>query len=124
MDSLTRIAAVDDQLVFLEQVKKMFENNPTFEIITTEVDSEKALDSFTRLQPDVVIVDVMMPKMNGFVFTKKLLKQLPTIKVVVVSDSTEKAYPQLAVNVGAIAFIPKKQLSLESFIEVLTKDDP
>ena len=54
---------------------------------------------------------------------KKLLKQLPTIKVVVVSDSTEKAYPQLAVNVGAVAFIPKKQLSLESFTEVLTKYD-
>ena len=71
MQLLTRIAAVDDQPLFLEQVKKMFENNATFEIVTTEVDSEKALDSFTRLQPDVVIVDVMMPKMNGFVFTKK-----------------------------------------------------
>ena len=59
-----------------------------------------------------------MPKMNGFVFTKKLLKQLPAIKVVIVSDDTDKTYAQLAANVGAIAFIPKKQLSLESFAKV------
>ena len=122
MHPLTRIVAVDDQPVFLKQIEKMFEDNTTFEVITTEVDSEKALDSFSRLQPDVAIVDVVMPKMNGFVFAKKLLERLPTIKVVIVSDSKEKAYSQLAANVGAVAFIPKKHLSLESFAEVLTKE--
>lgn len=118
-----RILVVDDSLLFREVIAKGIESDPLIEVVAKAVDAFDARDKILQFNPDVMICDVEMPKMNGVEFIKRLLPQYP-IPVIVVSSLSASVFE--AMNAGAVDFITKpdsqSEENLKNFIyELKTK---
>lgn len=99
-----RVLVVDDSAVFRHAVTKGLEDHPLIEIVATAADAYEARDRIEELQPEVMVLDVEMPRMSGIVFLKKLLPQYP-IPVIVMSSIADHVFE--ALEVGAVDFIAK-----------------
>lgn len=115
-----RVLVIDDSLLFREVLAKGIERDPGIEVVGTAADPFIARDMILQFEPDVLTLDVEMPKMNGIEFLKKLMPQYP-LPVVVVSSTNDRVFD--ALNAGAVDFVAKpnlmKQEGLESFISQL-----
>lgn len=119
----SRVLIVDDSILFRTTLSKKLEEDPFFEVIGTASDALEAMEKIKELQPDVVTVDVEMPKMSGIEFLKKLMPRYPT-PVVVVSSAPITALN--ALDAGAVDFVKKPVVNspndLNQFIrELLVK---
>lgn len=115
-----KVLVVDDSLVFRETVAKGIGSDAGIEVVGTASDPFDARDKILELDPEVVTLDVEMPRMNGIEFLKRLMPQYP-IPVVVVSAVSENVFD--ALNAGAVDFVTKPdkalQMSLDGFINEL-----
>lgn len=102
-----RVLVVDDSAIYRTAVKKALEADPAIEVAATATDPYDALDKIVETRPDVMVCDVMMPRMNGIEFIRRLLPQYP-IKVVVVSSVSEIVLD--AINAGAVDFVAKPDM--------------
>ena len=103
-----RVLVVDDSAVFRTAVKKALEADPLIEVVATATDPFDARDKIIETGPDVMVCDVVMPRMNGIEFIRRLLPQYP-IKVVVVSSISEAVLD--AMEAGAVDFVAKPDLT-------------
>jgi two-component system chemotaxis response regulator CheB len=107
-DKKIRLLIVDDSALFRNVLVKGVSRDPEIEVVATAVDPFDARDKIVDLEPDVMVCDVVMPKMNGIDFIKRLLPQYP-LRVVVVSSVSDAVLD--AMNAGAIDFVVKPDLS-------------
>lgn len=116
-----RVLVVDDSLLFRETLSKKLAMDSHLEIVGTAVDSYDAFEKIKALSPDVVTLDVEMPKLNGIEFLKKLMPQRP-VPVVVVSSLPINALD--ALDAGAVDFVKKPLIKspadFDSFIRELS----
>lgn len=105
-------------MVFREALRIGLSSDPSIEVVDVVSDAYIARDKIIQYRPDVMTLDVELPKMNGIEFLKRLIPQYP-IPVVVVSAATEKVFE--ALNAGAIDFVskPANKTGVESFINEL-----
>ena len=116
-----RVLAVDDSVLFRTKIQLTLSRDPDIQIIGTAVDADDALRKILELKPDVVTLDVEMPKMSGIEFMKTLMKQHP-VPVVVVTSLPMNAID--AMSVGAVDFVKKPDggpASVDAFFEKLTE---
>ena len=99
-----KVLIVDDSLLFRETLAKFISEDENIEVVGTAGDPYQARDKILELHPDVLTLDVEMPKMNGIQFLKKLIPQYP-IPVVVVSSLPLNAFE--ALDAGAVDFVKK-----------------
>ncbi|HOP99422.1 MAG TPA: chemotaxis response regulator protein-glutamate methylesterase [Acetivibrio clariflavus] len=115
-----KVLIVDDSLIFRETLAKGIAQDAAIEVVGTASDAYIARDKILEFEPDVMTLDVEMPRMNGIEFLKRLMPQYP-IPVVVVSAVSDNVFN--ALNAGAVDFITKpntkSQLSMQSFINEL-----
>lgn len=115
-----RVLVVDDSLLFRETLLQNLNTDPSIEVIDTAPDSMVALEKIKALKPDVVTLDVEMPKMNGIDFVKALMPEHP-VPVVVVSSLPMNVLD--ALNAGAVDFVRKPQAAggtdIKAFISEL-----
>lgn len=115
-----KVLIVDDSLVFRERLARGLAQDSGIEVVGTAPNAYVARDKIIKYRPDVMTLDVEMPKMNGIEFLKRLMPQYP-IPVVVVSSVSENVFD--ALNAGAVDFITKpdfrKQMSSDFFINEL-----
>lgn len=114
-----RILLVDDQPEFRDFAAPMLDDHPDLQVVGQASTGAEALEKVASLRPDVVIVDVQMPGMNGFETTKKLLRLSPSVHVIIVSADDEPAYEGHARRAGAVAFLNKMDLMPETVVAVL-----
>lgn len=103
-----RVLIVDDSALFRGVVSKGISADPEITVIGTAVDPFDARDKIIELDPDVMICDVVMPKMDGIEFIRRLLPQYP-LRVVVVSSVSETVLD--AMNAGAVDFVAKPDMN-------------
>lgn len=114
-----RVLVVDDSIVFREAISRGVSNDPHIEVVGKAVDPYDARDKLLELNPDVMICDVQMPKLNGVEFIKRLLPQYK-IPIIVVSSVSNVVFD--AMDAGAVDFLSKpdaKPNSFENFIKEL-----
>lgn len=99
-----RVLVVDDSLLFREVIVRGLSADRGIEIVGTAKDAFEARDKIIELEPDVMTLDVEMPKMNGIEFLKRLMPQYP-IPVVVVSSVSDNVFD--ALNAGEVDFVTK-----------------
>jgi DNA-binding NarL/FixJ family response regulator len=116
---MLRVLLVDDQALFRDIAKNMFSSVEEFEVVAEAVDGADAVDAYANLRPDLVLMDVQMPRVNGLEATKQILKGNPDAKVVITSMRSEPEYRRLALDTGALGFIAKRDLSLSALKDVL-----
>jgi DNA-binding NarL/FixJ family response regulator len=86
----------------------MFEMEPDLEVIGEAQDGRQAVALAVKLCPDVVLMDIAMPRLNGLQATRQLLKVLPQIKVLILSAHSDDAYVENATESGAAGFLLKR----------------
>ncbi|MFA9397973.1 MAG: chemotaxis response regulator protein-glutamate methylesterase [Clostridiaceae bacterium] len=99
-----RVLVVDDSLLFRETVARGIGADKGIEVVGTASNPFEARDKIIELEPDVLTLDIEMPKMNGIEFLKKLMPQYP-MPVVVVSALSSNVFE--ALNAGAVDFVTK-----------------
>lgn len=116
-----KVLIVDDSLLFRETLAKGIAQDAGIEVVGTAADPYAARDKILEFEPDVMTLDVEMPRMNGIEFLKRLMPQYP-IPVVVVSAISDNVFN--ALNAGAVDFVTKpstkSELVMRSFINELT----
>ena len=113
-----RVLVVEDSMVFRELLVQNLSRDPAIEVVATARDPYEARDAIIAHKPDVMTLDVELPRMNGIEFLRKLMPQYP-LPVVVISSLSDKVFD--ALNVGAVDFVAKPAVSsreqLEAFIQ-------
>lgn len=119
MDRKIKVLIIDDSMMFRTMLSKALTERGDIEVVGTAGDAFEAKDKIIELKPDVLTLDVEMPKMNGIDFLRKLLPQYP-IAVIVVTSSPINAFE--AINAGAVDFIKKPQRNdMQAFMHELRK---
>ena len=114
-----RLLIVDDQAGFVALVRELFLGNPRFEVVATASDGESAIAAAAESKPDVAVIDVFMPGINGFQTAKRLLEAHPELKIVVVSAEGYPDHPRLAKEAGAVGFLDKRDLRPNRLLQLL-----
>jgi two-component system, chemotaxis family, protein-glutamate methylesterase/glutaminase len=120
-----RLLVVDDSAYNRRNIASVFEGNSEVEIVGKAGDGEEALRLATTLRPDVITLDLEMPRMDGFTFLRILMSRQPT-PVIVVSSYSQKENVFKALELGALDFVakPDRQIApdaLEVRAEILAK---
>jgi two-component system chemotaxis response regulator CheB len=97
---------VDDSAYNRRNIADVFANQPEVEVVGKAADGEEALKLVTMLQPDVITLDLEMPRMDGFTFLRILMSKAPT-PVIVVSSYSQRENVFKALELGALDFVPK-----------------
>lgn len=98
-----RVLIVDDSAMFRKTVIKGLENTPNVVIAGEAADAFEARDKINELKPDVLVMDVVMPKMDGLTFLKQLMEQYPLPCIIMSGTASEAS----AIEAGAAGFIKK-----------------
>ncbi len=119
-----KVLIVEDSIVFRELLVQNLSRDPAIQVVGTARDPFEARDAILAKKPDVMTLDVELPRMSGIEFLRKLMPQYP-LPVVVISSLSDKVFD--ALNAGAVDFVAKPAVSsraqLEDFIrnELLVK---
>jgi two-component system chemotaxis response regulator CheB len=109
-----RLLVVDDSAYNRRSIAEVFAGQPDVEVVGKAADGEEALQLVTLLKPDVITLDLEMPRMDGFTFLRIVMSRAPT-PVIVVSSYSQRENVFKALELGALDFVPKPdRLSPES----------
>lgn len=115
-----RCIVVDDEALIRERFRYAFPlEEHGFEIVGEAEDGEEALELCRQLNPEVVITDVVMPRMNGLELTGKLKEQMPGIKVIILSSFQEFEFARKAVSLGALGYLLKVTSGYQELLDIL-----
>ena len=113
-----KVMVVDDSAVVRQVVQGILDREPDIEVIGVASDPLFAIDRMNRQWPDVIVLDIEMPRMDGITFLKKIMAERPT-PVVICSSLAEKgaATAMQALDAGAVEIITKPAIGLKRFLE-------
>ncbi|MBP5198624.1 MAG: response regulator, partial [Lachnospiraceae bacterium] len=115
-----RVLVVEDSLVFQKLLVESLKLNVDIEVVATAVDPYEARDAIVKYKPDVMTLDIELPKMNGIDFLRKLMPQYP-MPVIVISSLSDRVFD--ALNAGAVDFVAKPAMTDRPKLEHLLKKD-
>jgi DNA-binding NarL/FixJ family response regulator len=113
------VLLVDDQQSFIDLVRAILGADARLHIVGHANSGEEAMEAIQSLRPDVVVVDVMMPGINGFEAVRRMTATMPGLRAIVVSAVDDPSFPYLAKQVGAAGFISKRAFSAEAVARLL-----
>jgi DNA-binding NarL/FixJ family response regulator len=102
-----RLMIVDDQKLMREGLRTLLELEGGFEIVAEAGDGQAALDAYAELQPDVVLMDIRMPGMDGVEATRRLYEKWSNARVIILTTFNDDAYVFEALRVGALGYLLK-----------------
>ncbi len=106
-----RLLLADDHTLVMDGLRKLLE--PDFDVVGSVGNGRALLAEAARLQPDLVLLDISMPELNGIETTKQLRATEPSIKVVIVTQQTGNGYIQEAFRAGAMGYLLKQSAAVE-----------
>lgn len=122
-----RILIVDDHQVVRHGVRGLLESEMGFEVCGEAVDGHDAVQKATESLPDVIVMDISMPNMNGIAATREISRRLPNTRIVILSQHDNREMMKQALDAGARAYVVKSAISTD-LIAALEKisetDDP
>ncbi len=119
-----RVLLVDDHEVVRRGVRSLL-SQTKYEVCGEAVDGQDALDKARQLKPDVIIMDVSMPRLNGLEATRQVRSSLPNCEVLILSQHESPEMVRQAINVGARGFVAKRSIGkdLISALESVTRKE-
>ncbi len=102
-----RVAIVDDQPLFTDGLGRMIGAQPNTEVVGTAHDGESGVKMCQKLKPDVVLMDISMPVMNGVEATRKLRDLLPTARVLILTVHADDVHVFQGIKAGASGYLLK-----------------
>ena len=106
-----RLLLADDHPLFLDGVRRLLESK--YDVVGTVADGKALITAAHNLQPDIVVVDISMPEMNGLAAAQVIRKTVPSAKFIVLSVHSDQAYAREAFRVGVRGFVSKRAAAAE-----------
>ena len=111
MTRRSRLLLADDHPLFLEGVRRLLESK--YDVVGTVADGKALVAAAQQLQPDIIVVDISMPEMNGLAAAQIIRKTVPSAKFIVLSVHSDQAYAREAFRVGVKGFVSKRAAAAE-----------
>lgn len=113
MNQAIRVLIAEDQVILRDSYLRILEATPHITVLEAVGDGEAALEAAARLQPDVVLLDIQMPKLNGIEVAQRLRGLIPGVGIVIFSHHGQRQYAQAFLGDGARgkAYLLKTTLS-------------
>ncbi len=108
-----RVALVDDHLLFREGLRAMLASAPDLRIVAEASNAQEALPAVRASQPEVVVLDVMLPGVSGIGIARELLREDPTRRVLCLSMVADEAHVADALQAGVLGYACKSQSAVE-----------
>ena len=102
------VMIVDDHPLVLQGLRKVLEEEPDIAVVGAATDGEEALEAAQRLVPDVVLLDINLPSMNGIQVARQLKADLPDVAIIMLTAYHDENQIFHAVRAGASAYYPKE----------------
>ena len=102
-----RILVADDHPIVRQTVRRLLNSHPRFEVCGEAHDGAEAIDEAQRLKPDVVVMNIAMPVMNGIEAAREINAKLPELAIVILSSHADKHFIEQAMKSGARAYVAK-----------------
>lgn len=117
-NEVIKIALIDDHKLFREGVKQILSYESTFEVVAEANDGTNAQEIMETYSPDIILMDINMPEVNGIEATKQLLKNYNNVKVIILSIHDDESYVTHALQTGAQGYL-LKEMDTESLMEAI-----
>lgn len=102
-----KVLIVDDQEILSEGIRSVLSTSDELEVVATACDGQDALEKMKKVLPDVVLLDIRMPNMNGVVTTGEIKALYPDVKVLILTTFDDSDYILSALNNGACGYLLK-----------------
>lgn len=121
----TGILLVDDHAIIRQGLRSLLEKQPDLEVVAEAEDGRKAIELVRELLPDIVIMDVTMPSLNGIEATRQICSDFPEVKVIALSIHSNRRFIGDMLQAGAAGYILKDSLfeELVRAIKAVTAGD-
>jgi two-component system, NarL family, response regulator NreC len=110
---VTTIVLADDHHIVRQSLRVLLEAETDFRVVGEAASGLEAIELIERLQPDVLVVDIMMPELNGLEVTRRVKRRRPKTAIVILSMHENEAYVVEALRAGASAYVLKKSTAQE-----------
>jgi DNA-binding NarL/FixJ family response regulator len=102
-----KVLVAEDHPIMRDLLRRVLEQPGDMDVVAVERNGEKAINQAIRYHPDVAVIDVKMPEMDGIEATKEILAQSPTTRVLIVSGHNTSEYIQKSLEAGALGYVLK-----------------
>jgi DNA-binding NarL/FixJ family response regulator len=106
---MLRVVVVDDHLMLIQGIKKLLEGRSGVQVVGEAYDGREGVELVKRLKPDIAIVDITMPGLNGLDATRAIAKLSPRTKTILLTMHKENPYVTEALDAGVHAYVIKSQ---------------
>ncbi len=113
MTEKLRVLIAEDHQTVREGVKLLVNSQPDMEVIGEADDGEMAVKEAVRLGPDLLLMDISMPNLNGLRATKRLRSVIPNLKILILTRHTDDGYLQQLIGAGANGYVLKQSAPTE-----------
>jgi two-component system, NarL family, response regulator NreC len=111
----TRILVAEDFEPIRLLVCSVLEERPEFQVIAQVADGLDAVQKSQELQPDLILLDIVLPKLNGIAAAEQIRKVAPTSRILFMSQYTDSDIVQVAFDAGARGYVAKSDAGIELF---------
>ncbi len=108
-----RVLIVDDHAVMRDGIRALVGVHDDIEIAGEASEGREAVEKVKELAPDVVIMDIAMPDLDGLEATRRIVKEKTQVKVLILTQHDNKEYILSAIKAGAAGFVPKRALGAD-----------
>ena len=116
MTSKARIVLCDDHPIVLAGLRNLIAARDDFEVVGVATDGAAGLKMIGELQPDIAVIDISMPKLNGIALARRLGEEAPAVKVMVLTLHEDKAFLKQALDAGVRGYLVKRSAA-ENLVE-------
>ena len=115
---MIKVLIADDQAILADGIRSVLSSCPELEVVGIAQDGFQALDAVEKYHPDVVLMDIRMPNMNGVIATQQIKKRSPETKVLILTTFDDSDYILNAINYGASGYL-LKDVSASALIDAV-----
>jgi two-component system, NarL family, response regulator DegU len=116
--TMTKIVIIDDHQLFREGVKRILDFEDSFDVIAEGDDGSDALSLYEQYVPEVILMDINMPRKNGVEATGELMAKYPDAKVIMLSIHDDESYVMHALKTGALGYM-LKEMDADAIIQAI-----